>query len=165
MARSYWTSYGTCQAWLSVPVWVGFMFELTGSLVSGFATALIFDYDLVTRLSVHSRILLSSAITMALVVTSFHHTGGFFQPLLAFARTFGCLGVLREVSILDHVTVYWLGATLGAVLAMYSAQFLKKIITKCKKSKSDTRLRYWKLQGGHGSDEDENSLFEHVQIQ
>ena len=164
VARSSWTSYGTCQAWLSVPPGLGFMLEFTGSLVSGVFTTLIFDYELVVRLSVHTRILLSSAVTMALVVVSFHHTGGFFQPLLAFARTFGCIGVLREVSILDHIIVYWLGATLGAIVAMYLAQILKKMISNCKTSKKKVGLRHYKLHGAHASDE-EDVLFEHVQIE
>lgn len=164
MARSYWTSYGICQSWLAVPVTVGFSFELGGSLVAGVATTLIFDYELITRLNVHCRIILSSVITMTLVVISFHHTGGFFQPLLAFARTFGCIGVLREVSILDHIIVYWLGATIGAILAMYMAQLLKKVIIKCEASKKKRSLRYFKLKGGRGSDEDDNTLFEHIEI-
>ena len=164
VSRSYWTSYGTCQSWLSVPVSLGFMFEFTGSLLSGVFTTLIFDYELLTRLSVHSRIFLSSAVTMLLVVISFHHTGGFFQPLLAFARTFGCIGVLREVSILDHIIVYWLGATLGAIVAMYLAQLLKKIISHCKTSKKKIGLRHYKLHGARGSEE-EDVLFEHVQIE
>ena len=164
VARSYWTSYGTCQSWLSVPPGLGFMFEFTGSLLSGVFTTLIFDYELVVRLSVHTRILLSSAVTMALVVVSFHHTGGFFQPLLAFARTFGCIGVLREVSVLDHIIVYWLGATLGAILAMYLAQLLKKMIGNCKTAKKKVGLRHYKLHGARGSDE-EDVLFEHVQIE
>ena len=163
MSRSYWTSYGICQSWLSVPVGLGFLFELTGSLFSGLATALIFDYELITRLNVHYRILLSSSITMTLVVISFHHTGGFFQPLLAFARTFGCIGVLREVSILDHIIVYWLGASIGAILAMYSAQFLKKIFTKLKTSRKNSSLKYFKLQKESGS-EDDTILFQHVEI-
>ena len=164
VSRSYWTSYGTCQSWLAVPPGIGFMFEFTGSLVSGVVTTLIFDYELLISPSVHSRIFLSSAVTMSLVVVSFHHTGGFFQPLLAFARTFGCIGVLREVSVLDHIVVYWLGATLGAVVAMYLAQLLKKIISHCKTSKKKVGLRHFKLHGAHGSDE-EDVLFEHVQIE
>ena len=164
VARSYWTSYGTCQSWLAVPVSFGFMFEFTGALISGVFTTLIFDYELVVNLSVHARIFLSSGVTMVLVVISFHHTGGFFQPLLAFARTFGCIGVLREVSILDHIIVYWLGATLGAIVAMYLAQLLKKLISNCKTSKKKIGLRHYKLQGAHGCEE-EDVLFEHVQIE
>ena len=67
-------------------------------------------------------------MTISLVLVCFHHTGGFFQPLLAFARTFGCIGVLRDVTVVDHIVVYWVGATLGAVMAMYTAPYIKKLI-------------------------------------
>ena len=52
------------------------------------AGALLFDYGLVKaeRASHHVRIQLSVAILCALVRMAFFHTGGFYQPLLAFIR-------------------------------------------------------------------------------
>ena len=52
------------------------------------AAALLFDYGLVKaeRASHHVRIQLSVAILCALVRMAFYHTGGFYQPLLAFIR-------------------------------------------------------------------------------
>ena len=64
------------------------------------------------------------------MLAAFHKTGGFFHPLLAFARTFGCMGMLRPVSLLDHVLVYWLAASLGAVVAMYTAPYYKMILQR-----------------------------------
>ena len=128
IGRAYWTAYGRCTAWLADLTWVGFLYEFTGSLLCNIAATIIFDFELFPKVSVHWRIFASSGITMSLVIVCFHHTGGFFQPLLAFARTFGCIGVLRDVTVLDHIVVYWVGATLGAVLAMYTSPYVKKLI-------------------------------------
>ena len=133
--RSYWTSYGVCYAWLSVSTWEGFCFEFFGSLLCGVFAAIIFDWEIFTQLSIHKRIILSSSVTTALVLLSFHRTGGFFQPLLAFVRTFGCIGAMQEVTALDHIIVYWIGATLGAVIATHLAKFVKNIIMKMKKGR------------------------------
>ena len=139
IGRAYWTSYGRCVAWLADPSWVGFLYEFTGSLICGISTSILFDFELIKRMSIHIRILASSGITVVLVLISFHHTGGFFQPLLAFARTFGCIGVLREVTILDHILVYWIGATMGAVVSMYVAPYIKKLIITIQKRKNKTQ--------------------------
>ena len=80
--------------------------------------------------SIHKRIAASTSITLLAVLAAFHKTGGFFQPLLAFGRTFGCVGVLRPVSLLDHLLVYWMGASLGAVLSMYVAPLIKKLLLR-----------------------------------
>ena len=134
--RSYWTSYGMCAAWLSEETWIGFLYEFTGSLLCSISTTLIFDFELLPRMSIHVRIFLASTITICLVLTSFHHTGGFFQPMLAFVRTFGCVGILRDVTMLDHVIVYWIGASLGAILAMYITPYVKILCIKtCLKNK------------------------------
>ncbi len=131
VGRAYWMSYGRCASWLSVPTWVGFLFELFGSFLCNISTVLIFDFSIAPSIGVYPRIVLSSTITVSLVLASFYYTGGFFQPLLAFARTYGCVGALREVTVLDHIIVYWLGASLGAVTAMYSGPYLKNLVTKC----------------------------------
>ena len=131
VGRAYWMSYGRCASWLSVPTWVGFAFELIGSFLCNISTVLIFDFSIAPSINVYPRIFLSSTVTVSLVLASFYYTGGFFQPLLAFARTYGCVGAVREVSVLDHIIVYWLGATLGAITAMYSGPYLKNCITKC----------------------------------
>ena len=35
-----------------------------------------------------------------------------------------------QVTVLEHVTVYWVGATAGAILAMYTTPFVRKILVK-----------------------------------
>ena len=136
VSRSYWTSYGVCYAWLAVPPWIGFVFEFIGSLLCNVFSSIIFDFELIPKLNIHKRILLSSSVTTTLVLISFHKTGGFFQPLLAFIRTFGCVGALQEVTILDHIIVYWIGATLGAIIAMFFVRLVKKIQQKRSRTKT-----------------------------
>ena len=130
IGRSYWMSRGRCLSWLAVPAWTGFLFEFTGALIAGISAILIFDFEILPRVNIHKRIFLNVCVTLSLVLIAFHHTGGFFQPLLAFARTYGCLGVLQEVTIFDHIVVYWLGASIGAVLSMYLAPLVKRILLK-----------------------------------
>ena len=130
IGRSYWVSYGLCAAWLDVSNEFGFFVEFSGGLLCGLAGSIIFDWELFPAASIHKRIAASTSITLLLVLAAFHKTGGFFQPLLAFARTFGCVGMLRPVSVLDHVLVYWLAASLGAVVAMYTAPYCKMILQK-----------------------------------
>lgn len=131
VGRAYWMSYGRCTSWLSVPTWMGFLFEFFGSLLCNIASLLIFDFELVPIIGVHPRIIISSTVTVSLVLVSFYHTGGFFQPLLAFARTYGCVGALRQVTVWDHIVVYWLGATIGSICAMYLAPYIKQLLVNC----------------------------------
>jgi hypothetical protein len=126
--RSYWMAYGRCASWLEVATWAGFLYECFGSLLCGLWSSLIYDIQLWPRLSLHVRILANSLITLAAVLVAFYHTGGFFQPLLAYSRTFGCVGMLREVSLVDHILVYWVGATAGAVAALYMSPMVKRIL-------------------------------------
>ena len=130
LGRSYWMAYGRCAAWLDVPNVVGFCWEFGGGLVCGVAGILIFDWELFPVASIHKRIAASTSITLLAVLAAFHKTGGFFQPLLAFGRTFGCVGVLRPVSLVDHLLVYWLGASLGAVVSMYVAPPIKRLLLR-----------------------------------
>lgn len=168
IGRSYWTSFGKCASWLAVPSWLGFIYEFTGSLVCGVFGSLIFDFELFPSITIHARILTSTLITVSLVLVAFHHTGGFFQPLLAFARTFGCVGVLREVTILDHVVVYWLGATLGAVLSMYLVPLIRPWVLKCSSKRSAGLAKSVQLKGIEESrplfdddaDDDDNVVYE-----
>ena len=68
-------------------------------------------------MGIHLRIQIVTLLTVAAVVSAFYYTGGFYQPLLAFVRTFGCVGYYRpEISASDHVFVYWLGPTIAAVI-------------------------------------------------
>ena len=72
------------------------------------------------QFSIHIRIQLVTLSTVVPVVLAFYYTGGFFQPLLAFIRTFGCVGYFRpDIRAYDHLLVYWIGPTLAAVVLTF----------------------------------------------
>jgi len=68
-----------------------------------------------------TEIIINSAVGTTLVVLAFTTSGGYFNPALATALQFGCEGSTP----FQHVLVYWIGDTLGAVGAYY----LWKVIT------------------------------------
>ena len=75
--------------------------------------------------------------------------------MLAFVRTFGCVGVLQKVTIFDHIVVYWIGATLGAIVAMYFYKIWKPCLLRIKSLK--TQRNYKKFKSS--DDEDESTIY------
>ena len=125
LGRSDLMSYGHCYTWLSVPTGMGFLVECGGAFVISVLGIFIFDFTLWPGANLHIRILFQTGLTVAIVLMGFYRTGGFFQPLLAFMRTFGCEGVMRKVGILDHIFVYWVGPSFGAVMAKLLSSWVK----------------------------------------
>ena len=77
------------------------------------------------KLSIHLGIQLVTLSTVAAVASAFYYTGGFFQPLLASVRTFGCTGYFRpDISAYDHISVYWVGPITAAILISFLNQFI-----------------------------------------
>ena len=107
--------------------------EFSGTLFCGVIGSLVYSTSFCqTKLSIHLRIQLVTMSTVAAVVSAFHYTGGFFQPLLAFVRTFGCIGYFRpDISAYDHVFVYWVGPTTAAILITIINPFIHQ---KCQAS-------------------------------
>ena len=76
----------------------------------------------------HGKNLAQSLGIMSLVLMAFNYTGGFFHPVIATARNYGCRGYFRELTSLDHFIVYWIGAILGAILShILTTKLTKKI--------------------------------------
>lgn len=63
---------------------------------------------------------------MKLIFSAFHFSGGYFNPALATSLKYGCKGN----NALEHMVVYWLGATTGAIASVfiYRTQPIQKII-------------------------------------
>ena len=79
------------------------------------------------KISKHIRIQVVTVSTVAAVLACFYYTGGFFQPLLASNRTFGCVGYFRpDIRAYEHILVYWIGPTFGAVLVTFVTPFIKQ---------------------------------------
>ncbi|CAM1294661.1 AQP11 (predicted) [Pycnogonum litorale] len=55
--------------------------------------------------------LLNSGVTTFLVYFAFSLSGGYFNPILATALTYGCSGS----SFREHLMVYWISAIMGAI--------------------------------------------------
>ena len=70
--------------------------ESSGTLFLCTFGGLLFDPDLFPKVPAHLKIQISVLATIGSVLIAFHETGGFFQPVLAYIRTFGCVGVLRQ---------------------------------------------------------------------
>ena len=121
VGRSCWV----CSAWLSVHTWVGYLIECTGAMVTCLFGSFVFDFEVLPAVNIHKGIIVNAGVTMTFVLSDI-----FPQPLLACARTFGCKGVLQEVSMLDHILVYWVGPTLGSILSLYLAPFVKRMLLK-----------------------------------
>lgn len=64
----------------------------------------------------------------SMVVAAFNFSGGYFNPALASSLKFGCDGH----TFLEHMVVYWLGATIGAVLSVfiYRLPIIQKTVRK-----------------------------------
>ena len=76
----------------------------------------------------HGKNLAQSLGIMSLVLMAFNYTGGFFHPVIATARNYGCRGYFRELTSLDHFIVYWIGAILGAIISnILTTKLTKKI--------------------------------------
>ena len=88
------------------------------------------------KISRHVRFQITTLTTVAAVLLAFYYTGGFFQPVLASIRNYGCVGYFRpEISIYDHVLVYWIGPTFGAILVTFLYPTIKEhsLVLSCAK--------------------------------
>lgn len=51
---------------------------------------------------------------ISLTFPAFNYSGGYFNPVLATALQWGCVGRTN----IEHIAVYWIGACAGAVLSV-----------------------------------------------
>jgi len=102
-------AYEDCTADLAVP-------KEYGAAIEGFAT---FFCRLMSRTlsETHLRYahIIDAFFATSLVVAAFNYTGGYFNPALATSLKLGCDGNTLE----EHLIVYWLGATAGAIVSVY----------------------------------------------
>lgn len=98
-----------CTADLAVPM-------EAGALIEGGATFLcrIISRTL-SDINVRFGSIFDAFFATSLVVAAFNFSGGYFNPALATSLKFGCEGNSFE----EHMVVYWLGATAGAIASVY----------------------------------------------
>ena len=92
--------------------------ELCGTFLCCIIGSFINDFDILPKfpLARHGRILLQTFLTSVLVISAFNFTGGFYHPVLATVRTYGCRGFFRKLTSQDHFIVYWVGSITGRAL-------------------------------------------------
>ena len=120
--------------------------ESTGTFICSLLGSILFDFEILPNfplLGYHGRILTQSMGTLCLVLSAFHFTGGFYHPVLATIRTYGCRGYFQNISTLDHFAVYWVGSTFGAVTAYYIFTMWKKGRSKTDTEKKIHRMMAW----------------------
>ena len=113
VGRSAATSAQACEIpWQSTPMVQAFLSELVGSFLLIIGPKLVADNPTLQN----NEPMLTSGIISGMVVVAVYLamdvSGGMFNPMLAVVLVGGCQGH----SLLQHVTIYWVGATLGAIL-------------------------------------------------
>lgn len=108
-----WTHEGRafddCTADLQVPMVWGALIECIATLLCRIASRALADSGL------SFAPMLDSFISTSLVVAAFNYSGGYFNPVLATSLKYGCAGN----TFTEHMVVYWIGASCGAVLSTY----------------------------------------------
>lgn len=68
-------------------------------------------------------------------ITAFNFSGGYFNPALATSLKLGCDGN----SFTEHIVVYWLGATAGAVMSVfiYKSATMQKVLERVSASQEE----------------------------
>ncbi|XP_045775203.1 aquaporin-11 isoform X3 [Maniola jurtina] len=102
-------AFEDCTADLQVPV-------LYGAIVEGVATCICrLASRSLSDLNPRYATAIDSFIGTSLVVAAFDYSGGYFNPVLATSLKAGCEGH----TLMEHASVYWLGATAGSILSVY----------------------------------------------
>ncbi|GFG31220.1 hypothetical protein Cfor_07632 [Coptotermes formosanus] len=105
-------AFGECFTDLQVPVLYGAAIEGSATCLCRIASKTLSEFK--PRFSTA----IDSFISTSLVVAAFDYSGGYFNPVLATSLKYGC----RGNTLLEHVVVYWVGASLGAVASVFLYQ-------------------------------------------
>ncbi|KAJ9585317.1 hypothetical protein L9F63_002902 [Diploptera punctata] len=109
---------------------------LYGAAIEGLATCLCrIASNTLSELRPRFSTAIDSFIATSLVVAAFDYSGGYFNPVLATSLKYGCQGN----TLIEHVVVYWVGASLGAVASVYLYQHpaIQKLLIGEEKEKEE----------------------------
>ncbi|XP_022916869.1 aquaporin-11 [Onthophagus taurus] len=89
---------------------------ILGSIIEGIATCICRIFSRILG-ETNSRMgnILDAFIGTLMVVAAFNYSGGYFNPALATSLKYGCKGN----TIPEHMLVYWLGPTIGAIFSVF----------------------------------------------
>jgi hypothetical protein len=108
------TALSTCSTpWGHVPTHVSALAEFVGSFVIGIAPRLWLESPRARQMHPVPVVMIVSAMVVGTILPAFSVSGGMYNPMLASVLFGGCSGH----SMAQHVLIYWLGATAGAVAA------------------------------------------------
>ena len=107
-----------CCPYFQVPVMLGAVIEGVATLLCRLTSKYLGD------LEPNYASAIDSFVGTSLVVAAFDYSGGYYNPVLATGLKFGCKG---HTSI-EHIIVYWIGASLGALASIYIYPLLKNAL-------------------------------------
>lgn len=105
-------AFGDCFTDLQVPVLYGAAIEGSATCLCRMASKTLSEFK--PRFSTA----IDSFISTSLVVAAFDYSGGYFNPVLATSLKYGC----RGNTLIEHIVVYWVGASLGAIASVFLYQ-------------------------------------------
>ena len=110
--------------WIDVPWHQSFLSEAIGSFVLGIGPRLVGDSPtLANNDPIYSAVAISIMVTVAVVI-AIPISGGMFNPMLASVLLGGCEGH----TTLEHILIYYVGATVGAVAAFKVYPMVEKAV-------------------------------------
>ncbi|XP_015595611.1 aquaporin-11 isoform X2 [Cephus cinctus] len=117
-------AFEDCTTDLQVPVIYGAFIECIATCMCRVASRVLGD------LNPRFATAIDSFVGTSLVVAAFNYSGGYFNPALATALKYGCLGT----SFMEHVIVYWVGACAGSIasISVYKMSFVQNFIRQQK---------------------------------
>eukprot|EP00096_Caligus_rogercresseyi_P004485 TRINITY_DN1876_c0_g1_i1.p1 TRINITY_DN1876_c0_g1~~TRINITY_DN1876_c0_g1_i1.p1 ORF type:complete len:261 (+),score=11.01 TRINITY_DN1876_c0_g1_i1:116-898(+) len=116
VGRAHGASFNVCPSDLQVPV-------IYGALIEGVATMLCRCMSkYLADLKPQYASAIDSFVATGLVILAFDYSGGYYNPVLATGLKYGC----RDHPLMDHILVYWVGSSLGALSSIYTYPLLFK---------------------------------------
>ncbi|XP_044272597.1 aquaporin-11 [Tribolium madens] len=101
-------AFEDCMADLQVHMLVGAVIEAGGTCLCRLASRVLSDTQ------VKFANVLDAFFATMMVVAAFNFSGGYYNPALATSLKLGCEGN----TFVEHLVVYWIGATIGSVLSV-----------------------------------------------
>merc|ERR1712020_828614 len=109
VGRPHSHAFDKCNADLQVPVLLGAIIEGGATLLWRLTSKYLGDLEPKYASAI------DSFVATSLVVAAFDYSGGYYNPVLATGLKFGCKGHTN----IEHVLVYWIGASAGAIASIF----------------------------------------------
>lgn len=118
VGRSHSAAFDKCSADLQIPLLFGAIVEAGGTMLCRLTSKFLSDKEPQYAGAI------DSFVATSLVVAAFNYSGGYYNPVLATGLKMGC----RGHSHIEFGIVYWIGASIGAIAAMYVYPLMKSTL-------------------------------------